>query len=219
MKKGWVGFFAVLFVSVLTGLSAGQANAYNTAITYDLNIANDQLVSTYSGITYDFDVNTPVFSGDGAVVQGTTGSYAAPYAVSNADSSKYLAVPSAASTGSVTINLGVLYSYLGIWWGSVDKYNTLSLYKGSALAATISGSTIISSNWGNQSSSDSNIYLNISEITGGFDSIRLTSDGRAFEVDNITVGNPVPIPAAAWLLGSGLVGLAGVRRRKASMLD
>lgn len=26
---------------------------------------------------------------------------------------------------------------------------------------------------------------------------------------------PVPVPAAAWLLGSGLIGLAGVRRRKA----
>jgi predicted extracellular nuclease len=27
--------------------------------------------------------------------------------------------------------------------------------------------------------------------------------------------SPVPVPAAAWLLGSGLIGLAGVRRRKA----
>ncbi|SEM76354.1 VPLPA-CTERM protein sorting domain-containing protein [Syntrophus gentianae] len=215
MKKGWISFFSVLFVSVLMGLSARQACAYTTTITHDLNSNSDQLVSTYSGITYDFDSNTPVFSGDGAVVQGTTGSYAAPYAVSNADSSKYLTVPYSNSTGSVTISLGGLYSYLGIWWGSVDKYNTLSLYKGSDLVATISGSTIISSNWGNQSSSESNIYLNVADITGGFDSIKMTSDGRAFEVDNITVGNPVPIPAAVWLLGPGLVGLVGVRRRMA----
>jgi hypothetical protein len=27
--------------------------------------------------------------------------------------------------------------------------------------------------------------------------------------------NPVPVPAAAWLLGSGLLGLVGLRRRKA----
>lgn len=28
------------------------------------------------------------------------------------------------------------------------------------------------------------------------------------------VNNPVPVPAAAWLLGSGLIGLAGIGRRK-----
>ncbi len=27
---------------------------------------------------------------------------------------------------------------------------------------------------------------------------------------------PVPIPAAAWLLGSGVIGLAGIRRRKSA---
>jgi hypothetical protein len=26
--------------------------------------------------------------------------------------------------------------------------------------------------------------------------------------------NPVPVPAAVWLLGSGLIGLVGLRRRK-----
>lgn len=31
-----------------------------------------------------------------------------------------------------------------------------------------------------------------------------------------TVGAPVPVPAAAWLLGSGLLGLIGVARRKAA---
>lgn len=37
------------------------------------------------------------------------------------------------------------------------------------------------------------------------------------EVFNVTItgaGNPVPVPAAAWLFGSGLVGLVGVARRR-----
>ena len=39
-----------------------------------------------------------------------------------------------------------------------------------------------------------------------------------FGADNIEVnGNPVPVPAAFWLLGSGLIGLAGLRRRKLNL--
>ncbi|MBL0714363.1 MAG: VPLPA-CTERM sorting domain-containing protein [Desulfosarcina sp.] len=35
-----------------------------------------------------------------------------------------------------------------------------------------------------------------------------------FAMDNLEA-NPVPVPAAVWLLGSGLIGLVGIRRRKA----
>jgi len=53
-----------------------------------------------------------------------------------------------------------------------------------------------------------------------------TTQGGALEVDNYYVGSgtyyvnsvtgsvaPVPVPSALWMLGSGLVGLAGMRRR------
>jgi hypothetical protein len=33
-------------------------------------------------------------------------------------------------------------------------------------------------------------------------------------IDYTYNATPTPIPAAAWLLGSGLLGLAGIRRRK-----
>lgn len=37
---------------------------------------------------------------------------------------------------------------------------------------------------------------------------------ESYAIDNVTVtANPVPIPAAAWLLGSGLLGLVAMRRR------
>jgi hypothetical protein len=48
--------------------------------------------------------------------------------------------------------------------------------------------------------------------------IRLLADQSAnttFSVDYVKFdGTPVPIPAAAWLLGSGLIGLVAVRRRR-----
>jgi len=46
--------------------------------------------------------------------------------------------------------------------------------------------------------------------------INLNNDGStsATTLDATTTATPTPIPAAAWLLGSGLLGLAGIRRRK-----
>lgn len=44
----------------------------------------------------------------------------------------------------------------------------------------------------------------------------LTTDGRTIDLAGnklATVINPVPIPAAGWLLGSGLLALIGIRRR------
>ena len=39
-------------------------------------------------------------------------------------------------------------------------------------------------------------------------------DGHwAFDILNVNEAHTVPIPAAAWLLGSGLIGLVGLRKR------
>lgn len=40
-------------------------------------------------------------------------------------------------------------------------------------------------------------------------------DGAHFNIDNFTINTaPVPVPAAAWLFGSAIMGLAGFARRK-----
>ena len=49
---------------------------------------------------------------------------------------------------------------------------------------------------------------NYSWITPGKDTI----NGGVIEYQGL-VGSPVPVPAAAWLLGAGLIGLVGVRRK------
>lgn len=47
-------------------------------------------------------------------------------------------------------------------------------------------------------------------------SFGFTGNGDGYDVDGIVIhniGKPVPVPAAAWMLGAGLVALVGVRRR------
>jgi len=52
----------------------------------------------------------------------------------------------------------------------------------------------------------------IATFTQSYD-VALTSNGLTFSAVGTT---PVPVPAAVWLLGSGLLGLAGVARRKSA---
>ena len=51
--------------------------------------------------------------------------------------------------------------------------------------------------------------------SAGFTSVSLSGpqQGDAFGIDGVYYG-PVPLPSAAWLLGSALIGLMGVARRK-----
>lgn len=56
----------------------------------------------------------------------------------------------------------------------------------------------------------------------GFEDLKVNSDfnylDEQFVVTNVTTGPTpeVPVPAAAWLMGSGLIGLAGVARRRSN---
>lgn len=55
---------------------------------------------------------------------------------------------------------------------------------------------------------------NDSNLWGFVDSKDWGTDSNIYKVSHVgTVTSPVPVPAAAWLLGAGLAGLVGVRRR------
>ena len=212
MKRIVIFFSSII---LLLGLF-GAANA--TTVNYLYAVNGNEFTSPYSGaIVEDFEGATEIWNwtGDGAIVKGSTGINAAPFGVSSEDATWYVTVPFDLYDNEpnfATAELGGYYNYFGIWWGSVDTYNTLSFYNDSALVASFTGSQIVSNANGNQTSPLTNLYVNFLYLPT-FNKFEMASTNYAFEADNIAVG-VVPEPATMLLLGLGLIGLAGARRLK-----
>lgn len=199
-----VGVFAI-------SLSTASATPVITSGASDLGNPMGYL-SGPGTLLYDFE--------DGLAPDTLTGQYAifgipsgtsqsAPPAGDTSD--YYLSVPNPSASGSATFTFTSAYDYLGLYWGSIDAYNSIDFsYKGTGVG-TVTGTMVAPPPTGNQAEGYYNRYVHISGIT--FDQFTLNSDGYAFEVDNIAV-NAVPEPAAMLLFGAGLAGLAAVGRRR-----
>jgi hypothetical protein len=107
---------------------------------------------------------------------------------------------------------GADHNYFGLYWGSIDAYNTIAFYDGLELLWSGTGSTVAQPANGCQSCDGTNRYVNFHFGADRFDRIVMSSDGRAFESDNHAFGS-VPVPGVVALLGIGLAGIAAVRRR------
>lgn len=192
------------------GIDATDGSGLTTSVdgaiieTFDhVNGSNGGLVQPWSWETTDTDLH---------IVQGSEpGHYAAPFG----NETHYLSINQSVP-GSATVGFGNTYDYLGLYWGSVDTYNTLELLLGGNIVETITGSMALNPANGDQGEGGST-YINITDVQ--FDGARFHSTQFAFEFDNLAVANldppfQVSEPATLALFGIGLIGLGFFAQRR-----
>jgi hypothetical protein len=219
-------------LALVAGLFAG-ATAGHATLTVSADVGgaptgvnyvnfDDLALGSAGGVSDGVGV---AFDPDGQAVQGSvSGIYAAPY-LSNGngvpfgdpengpDTTTFLST----GLGSATLSFPGLEKYVGLLWGSVDAYNTLSLYDGAALVGSITGTTVTAGANGDQGVNGT-YYVNISS-TLPFNKVVATSSQYAFEFDNVAYNRTaVPEPTTLALFVGGLIGLAAIRRRQPAKL-
>ncbi|OQW70602.1 MAG: hypothetical protein BVN34_01050 [Proteobacteria bacterium ST_bin12] len=182
-----------------------------------ITTASGQFTSSVAGATtIDFESNPASVAGVTSVTGGEI--YAPPTqsgisAVPVGSTGKYFSVgiTPVAQQGPGVIVLDTLASYYGFLWGSVDTYNSVSLFNGETHVFSFTGFDYPPSS-GNQAQS---IYLNIfaNGPDGYFDRIEFASSSNAFETDNHAFVSSVPVPAALPLLATAF-GAFGIARRR-----
>ena len=127
-------------------------------------------------------------SGNAGVVNGSSSVTAAPFvgpSPGHQDTTNYLSI---GGNGTETITFATAKNAFGLYWGSLNSYNTITFYDGTTLVNSYTGADIspLFPN-GNQGSFASNGYV---EFTGlhSFNKVVLGSTSNAFEIDNISAG-------------------------------
>ncbi len=197
-------------------LAATSASASYVVTAGGTPVLGEGLTTSVAGATVvDFNsslVNPSGYTG-GAVKNGSlSGNWASP----PGDTSNYFSVgPSTSTPGTVLLNS--LSQYFGYFGGSPDTYNSVELWRDTTKLATLTGSYLASvasvnpnGNWA------TGAYWNIwaSNSSEYFNKVLFVSGQNAFETDNHASLSAVPLPAAAWLFGTGLLGLLGLNKRQ-----
>ena len=202
-------------IAILPAGDLGPLAGYGPGATFDSVPARAYGSVAPSGAFSDAGA---AFSGSGVVMnnggQGSLGLYASPFG----DASNYMAV---LGGGSEEIAYSARSTSFGLYWGSVDTYNSLAFYDGAVLVATITGADLPLSANGGQTDYASNAYVWITALPQ-FDRVIVASSSNSFEFDNVVAAGgalaqasaPIPEPSTWAMLLIGFAGLGYAAFRK-----
>jgi hypothetical protein len=210
----------ILFASVmasqagadtLTGYASGSLNGYdwndssghstNSPVTVYLDITPfDTSLGTLNSVTMYAEVNA---SGSvQAWYYGLIGTLT--YSLSNTLAVAEMGDTVASDSGSVLMTLGVpVYGELYFAFANANKYSITTLTSGFGRFLAGPDPFQVSLTLAGTASSD-DPYLT---------DVYFDFDGNASLIYEYNYTPPAPVPGAFWLLGSGLIGLVGVRRK------
>ncbi len=180
---------------------------------------SDGTLSSVDGLV---KFSTP--NGSPAVVKGSKdGQYATPAG----DDSNFLTISPTTSnvignTSEVDLNFTQSLDYFGLYWGSVDAYNSIDFYSGNKLLKTFTGKDVPGTNAaGDQHNTPDNVFVNFfADKNEMFDKIVLKSTAPAFESDNHAY-RVASVPESSSMLGIlafGALGAGSFLKRKQTQI-
>ena len=198
--------FAACAVGILLSFGSVTANAYTVNYTEATPAQLAAAVNNLAGA---------VLTGAGSVSAAYTFMFAwSPWGDTSGNEYLYVGetdrsgISLVHTPGTITYTLGGLHNKVEFLAGSPDNYNSVSFFRGGQLLGTKSGL-----DWGARGITTQ--YVTIIAMDSGefFDEIRFSSHIGAFEFANVSL-TAVPLPAAAWLFLSALIGLVALGRRR-----
>lgn len=180
-----------LLLAVVMLFGATAASATTTFPALELNPVN--VTSDSSGVTMT-GLAPFILSDDSTILLDLVPDLSFTL-TSDTSGSGTLSVDGGAALSASFTNLSIVYTF-----GGLADWNADLTYTGGSLVGGLSGG---------------HVEGGFNGITGMFTTMQSLL-GQTFSATNgiAKVGAVVPVPAAVWLFGSGLLGLAGIARRK-----